>query len=957
MKWPMFAVVFVAGLIHTACLLGQFYSTGESPASIKWSRITTPHFKIIYTKGLNDEANLLANKLEYFMPLSMGDFEHPMKKKFPVLLHTTSVLSNGYVTLAPKRMEIVTTPPQDSYAQDWITQLTLHEFRHVVQLNRLDQGFTSALGWLTGEIAAGIVSSQIPAWFYEGDAVSNETRLSESGRGRIPGFEMPLRALLLEHPDTYSYDKAVFGSYRDYVPDHYRYGYQIVSYARSLFGEDSWYKAFDYTSRHPFLIWPLALYLKKNYGIYKSGLYKQTIDSLKQQYNNQQGVTTYRDYASLNCRTNLIYTSYILPKDMGNGKTLALRTGLSDPGSFVVIDSTGRVEKVFVTGRSMQLKCDLFENLLIWDEVVSDPRWGKRDYSEIRLADLKTGKRRSLTRKTRYFSPDFSPDGNRIAVAETDNRNRHYLTIIDVHTGKCIRQIPAAENRAIQFPEWISQNEIAVITVSEKGKQLEMVDLENEMWTVKLPFTRYDISEIFNYKNYILFRSSFNKIENIYAISKANGAIFYQVTFSQYGAYHPSVTKDSLKLLFSNYGSAGFDAASLALDSSYWVQITANPNPPARWNNPIRTIGAGSYDSFPRVSYSAKPYKKYGHLFNIHSWLPFYTDLNDFTGKIGELPFHPGVMLYSQNLLSTVISSLGYSYDQGYHKFIPSLRWSGWYPVFELSGQLGGPQGTLPLPDGIRRPEDVSPYYEISLKTYIPLTYNRGSYITLVQPMAEFNQSGIWYYSEGDLKKGIDFFHLKISVNHYLRFSQRDIYPRWGQFLSAAYTQTPAEKNQFGNMFSIQGVAFFPGFTKHHNFYIKGGLQVQRPEKYFIPVNRIDFPRGYNTAVSRKFTSLMLNYSFPAGYPDLSLGPLLYVKRFRVNIFHDWSYGMAVREYNDSEVVNYTGVYRSFGTEILADMHFIRLIFPVSAGVRLGYIPVKHKYFSEFLLNIDTGIF
>ena len=957
MKWPLFVVIFFSGLIHAACVLGQFYSTGESPASIKWNCITTPHFKIVYAKGLTDDANLLANRLEYYLPLSMGDFEHPMKRKFSVLLHSTSVLSNGYVTLAPKRMEIVTTPPQDSYAQDWITQLTLHEFRHVVQLNKLNQGFTGALGWLTGEIAAGIVSSQIPAWFYEGDAVINETRLSESGRGRIPGFEMPLRTLLLEHPKTYSYDKAVFGSYRNFVPDHYRYGYQIVSYARSRFGEDSWSQAFNYTSRHPFLIWPLAFYLKKNFGIYKSDLYEETVDSLKQQYNNQKRVITSRDYASLISRSNRIYSSYILPKDMGNGKTLAMRTGLGDPGSFVVVNSTGKVERLFVTGRSMQLKCDVFDNRLIWDEVVSDPRWERRDYSEIRLADLKTGKRRSLTRKTRYFSPDFSPDGSQIAVAETDNQNRHYVTILDALTGKCIRQITAAENRAVQFPEWISYGKIAVVTVSEKGKQLEMVNLENERWTVILPFTRYDISEIFNYKNYILFRSSFNEIENIYAISKTNRTLLYQVTFSQYGAYHPAVSIDSMNLLFSNYSSDGFDVARLPLDSSCWVRIIPDPNPQSRWNNPTATNNADSYDSFPRVSYRAKSYRKPAHLFNIHSWIPFYTDLNDFADNLTELPVHPGVMLYSQNLLSTVISSLGYSYDHGYNKFMPSIRWSGWYPVVELSGQLGGPQIALRLPDGVRLPDNASPYYEFSLKTYIPLVYSRGSYRTLVQPMAEFQQAGIWYYSEEDLKKGIDFLHIKMSVNHYQRFSQRDLYPRWGQFLSIAYTQTPVEKNQFGNMFSMQAVAFFPGLTANHHFFIKGGFQVQRPEKYLIPINRVDFPRGYSEAVSRKFTSLMLNYSFPAGYPDLSIGPILYLKRFRVNLFHDWSYGSSVREHNDSGVVDYTGVYRSFGTEILADMHLIRIIFPFTAGVRFGYIPGKQKIFSELMLSIETGLF
>jgi hypothetical protein len=636
-----------------------------------------------------------------------------------------------------------------------------------------------------------------------------------------------------------------------------------------------------------------------------------------------------------------------------------MRIGLDDPAGFVVIDSAGREERLFITGRSMQLKCDLFENRLIWDEVVSDPRWERRDYSEIRLADLRTGKQGSLTKKTRYFSPDFSPDGNQIAVAETDDQNRNYISILDAHTGKRIRQIPTTENRAVQFPEWTSFTEIVAITVSERGKQLEMLNLINNCWTVKLPYTRFDITEPLNYKKFILFRSSFNGIENIYAVSKTNSTILYQVTFSCYGAYHPAASVDSLNLLFSNYSSDGFDIVSIPLDSSSWEQLIPPSSPQVRWTNPIdiNSTGIISQDSFPVVNYKVRPYRKSGYLFNIHSWIPFYTDLADFTSNLTEMPISPGVMLYSQNLLSTVISSVGYRYTHGYHEFIPSISWRGWYPVIELSGQLGGPLSALRLPEGTKLPDNALPYHEISLKTYIPLVYDRGEYISLVQPSAEYQQSGTWYYSEEHLMKGIDFLHYKISMYHYLRFSPRDLYPRWGQFFSATYTHTPADKRQFGNLFSVQAMAFFPGVTSHHHLYIRGGLQVQQPEYYFIPINRIDFPRGYNKTVSRKFTSLMLNYSFPVGYPDLSIGPLLYLKRFRMNLFYDWSYGSDIREYNSSGVVYYTGSYKSFGTEILADMHIIRIIFPVTAGVRLGYIPGRQKFFSELMLSIETSVF
>jgi hypothetical protein len=126
---------------------------------------------------------------------------------------------------------------------------------------------------------------------------------------------------------------------------------------------------------------------------------------------------------------------------------------------------------------------------------------------------------------------------------------------------------------------------------------------------------------------------------------------------------------------------------------------------------------------------------------------------------------------------------------------------------------------------------------------------------------------------------------------------------------------------------------------------------------YYLPLNRIPFPRGYSETVSGQISSLFVNYAFPAGYPDLSLGPLLYLKRFRIDLFHDWSYGRDIREYNGTEVVSYTGSLRSFGAEILADMHLIRIIFPITAGIRLGYLPGKEKFFSELIFSMDTRVF
>ena len=188
----------------------------------------------------------------------------------------------------------------------------------------------------------------------------------------------------------------------------------------------------------------------------------------------------------------------------------------------------------------------------------------------------------NLTRKTRYFCPDFSPDGNTIAVSETDLQNTHYLTLISAKNGKSLRQIASPENREVTFPEWTSEHTIVVITISARGKQIEQVDLLTGQWTVLLPFTRFDISEPVHYRNYILFRSAYTTIENIYAFD-INRQKLYQVTFSRFGAYYPSISPDSSALLFSTYTDRGFDVTRISLDSSLWKQIAITDEPYGIW--------------------------------------------------------------------------------------------------------------------------------------------------------------------------------------------------------------------------------------------------------------------------------------------------------------------------------------------------------------------------------------
>jgi len=350
------------------------------------------------------------------------------------------------------------------------------------------------------------------------------------------------------------------------------------------------------------------------------------------------------------------------------------------------------------------------------------------------------------------------------------------------------------------------------------------------------------------------------------------------------------------------------------------------------------------------------PYRRGTHLFNVHSWLPFYTNINVLWDNPLEATIAPGFMLFTQNLLSTVISSVSYGYDQGYHQIRPSLTLRGWYPVFEIAGAYGGPQRILSLPQGTNESE-LPEYGELSLKAFVPLIYTRGSYISQFQPRLEYEWNSTSYENEGRLEHGLDYLHLKFAASRYRRLAVRDLYARWGQTLALSYTRPLTERSQFGSLFSLQAGLFMPGFFKHHHFIIRGGYQEQFPQKYLLPIIRVDFPRGYARAVSNKTAGFMLNYAFPVAYPDFSVGPVVYIKRIRATLFYDALYGFEIRELHSEGTQRYTGYYRSYGAELNTDIHLLRIIFPFSTGIRLGYMVDKNKWFAEFLMIINTQLF
>ena len=224
-------------------------------------------------------------------------------------------------------------------------------------------------------------------------------------------------------------------------------------------------------------------------------------------------LVTYIKYSSKNNRNSDFVYKFQASARSGRRKILALKTGIGQRNCFVTIDSSGKVKKVVTPGTVLGLKSDVHGNSLVWDEIAADPRWGRRDYSEIRLYDLKLHIPQKPYKKKPIFQSRFLPRRQiQLQWRRPIYSDNNFLTLISSANGTAASgRIPSPGNKAIQFPEWISGTGLAVITVSALGKQIERVDLNTGEWTAILPYTRFDISEPLHFRQFILFRSSYQQ--------------------------------------------------------------------------------------------------------------------------------------------------------------------------------------------------------------------------------------------------------------------------------------------------------------------------------------------------------------------------------------------------------------------------------------------------------------
>jgi len=946
----LFCICF---LLYSREASGQYYNTGQDPGTVKWMQIKTGRFTVIYPKSYGEAGVNFARSLDeaYSKLTSL----YPEKKfRIPVIIHNYTTESNGYVAWAPSRMEIYPTPEQNSIPLDPNTQLAIHELTHVLQMESLNKGFTKALSYVAGQQIPGAVAGLLPMWYLEGEAVFAESILTESGRGRSASFQKQLKALMVEKGNVYKYDKIVNSSFRDFVPNSYQSGYQMMAWSYSKYDPLLWRKVLDFTAKAPFTVNPVNFSLRKTASLTKKKLFMEAFDTLKTLWTSDDLRSGSESYEILNPPKERRYVNYYSPLLAGSDSIIAIKTSLSDPPSFVLIKPSEKTEeRIHIPGDCYPWVLSLGNRKLVWVETHSDPRWENRTWSIIKIMDIREKTVHQISARTRYMSASISPEGNYIAAAENTIDNRNSLVILDAWNGSRLQSIPAPGNAALQRPQWDnSGNLVSVISLTEQGEGIMSYNLSDKTWRTLIEDGNNDIQSSFIRNDSLFFVSSASGTDNIYLCRPDRSVV--PLTKSRFGI--ADLNLNGSLLLFSDYSSSGNNICYATLptgpfeeeinksESSYLINRVKSD--PVRLN-----VNTGQV-------YTPVPYRKWQHLFRFHSWMPFYADIEAIQDDPSSI--RPGFTLVTQNNLSTLVSSIGYEYSDRRHKLHTAIKWLGWYVVFETRIDFGNPLYIEKFKEDVADPDDITNGYELTNEISLPLSFKGGRFTKYFNLSASstFTNNHIYLKNKGIYDTGQNMLTGRFYFSNYHRSALRDIYPRWAQVFDVSYSFYPFDKEIYGDILTARTAFYFPGFLKNNGFRLRLENGIQHPGK-FILGNRTSFSRGYNKIISKEIQFGSVDYYMPLVYPDFNLSSLLYLTRIRTGFFYDFTRGTGNYVVNTGEQGNmlnyhdYTETFKSFGVELMSDFYLFRLPFMISAGVQASWKRFGNYPDLRFLFNID----
>ncbi|MEM1321656.1 MAG: hypothetical protein AAGG75_15470 [Bacteroidota bacterium] len=929
---------------------------GLNPFGLKWNQIETDKVQVVFPQGMEVQGQRVAQLVHMLHDrdnVAIGN----KKDRVSIFLQNQGVLSNGFVTVGPFRSEFYTTPPQFDCTTDWLDLLTIHEYRHVQQFINSRHGITGFIRKTFGSWPfGGLMATALPRWYFEGDATITETALTNSGRGRLPAFEMEYKSLLLSGRRP-SYDYASAGSLQSFIPDWYTLGYYLMSYGRERYGAELWRDVAEDAVRYKGLTFPFSKTLRSRTGLKPAGMYEEMYDAMQKRWQTELEQRNSQTDAQLrSTRKKRTVIDYNNPLYIDDRRLIVTKRGYNELPSFYLIDEAGKerlLARPGVLGSALNSTLSYAADKVCWAELGFDLRWGNRSYSVIRVQNIRTGRKVKLTKKSRYYSPAFSPDGKRILVVEASIEGYATLVILDAETGAELQRLENPEQWFYSFPRWMEAGE-QIVTVAKRGgeMQLQRIDLRTGRAEGLSPRSNAQLSHPFPKGDKVYFSAAYTGTNNIFVVDQAGQ--LRQLTDVALGAFQPAVAPDGRRLAYSSFSVEGYEIREMTLQADTGQPYTPPPVLQRHYAELMAQQEGG--DIIPQLSttsdsFPVKKYRTWTGLINPHSILPLIED-----------PL-VGASILADNKFSTLSMEAGgfYNYNDNEWTFIGTLTYAELFPVINLNHRFADRtmnQNNYSIANDTT--VVLSIYSEevqenrTSLGFTLPFNFSAGRYATNLRLSANYqllnldvdearfdrpqNFRDTIFVSQVNRESPLfrerltdgtrNAMDLRFTFFSFRRRAIQHLESRFAFVFDARYRRLL--DGEASEVFTLRSDVYLPGFARNHSFSINGLYQRQDIlDAYRFP-NFFVYPRGHNGVLGDNVYKIGFNYSLPLLYPDVPITNLAFLKRVKANLFYD--YGR----------FNFDNIFRDFslqsaGVELTFDLRWLRLV-EVDCGVRYSYL-------------------
>lgn len=868
--------IFMTGHTHA-----QYF--GGNPIGQKWMQYNTDAARIIFPTGMELAAKrILGNaiKMQENDRSSLGT----VQRKISVVLQNGRTESNAYVGLAPWRSEFYTIAPQDPFelgAVNWIDNLSIHEFRHVQQYSNFKKGLSKFASILLGEQGQALANAAaVPDWFFEGDAVYNETKYSPQGRGKLALFLSTYKSLYLSQKN-YNYQQMRNGSYQKYIPNHYNLGYLLVSYGRKKYGDSIWHSITADAASFKSVFYPFQKAVQKYTGIRYPQFVSDALKFYQLQWESEKEVQP--NWISKTTMHDVV--DYRYPYAVKGGGVVVLKKSLKKNPAFYLVDPNGAEKKIANRGISFEDYYSYKNDQIVYAAYQPDIRWGNTAYHSIQVLNLNNGETHQVVTHTKLYAPDISMNGKLITAIEMDPVKGASLALLD-SSGKLLQNFHK-DGWMLASPKFASNDQALFFTA--RNDLGEMSLLKKSLDSSALPKTLIPFSnQLIGYLNVqgdtLLYTLSNNGRDEIWALVESGGSStnYRMATFAT-GLYQAVLTKNGTTLIGSAFTADGYRLASF---TPKWQMNATRVGLKDLY---VPEIYSASEEAFLKtVQTNHLVAQKYGAakgLIKLHSWRPLYSD--------PEYSFS----IYSDNILNTFHSELAYTYNQneGSHKLGVTGVYGGTYlqPVMGWD-QIWSRSGYYHA-DTLLHWNESNAYIGLQL----PLNLSGVRTFKYLTISSTYHLDQLKWTGIGEKlfqNQQFNAIQSRIDYINQIQQAKQQIFPHWGQRLTVQYKSLVGHHS--AEQLLLAGSFYLPGLSNNHSVVVSAAYQQRDNMQQYLFSNGFPFSRGYQAVDFPRMWKIGVNYHLPIAYPEWGFGNIIYFSRVRANAFYDYTSGKSLRTGN-----------------------------------------------------------